>query len=122
MATSYAKWTLADLEKERARIEKAIADKKGKKKQMVLAQVNTLAKKHGFSLNELTDGKSAAPVRRKTTAKKKSSTLKGAKVAPKYRSKTDKSLTWTGRGRTPLWVEEYEKGSGKRDDLLIKGK
>ncbi len=124
MPTSYAKWSLADLRKEQTRIEKAIASKEGKQKKTVLAKVTSLARKHGFSLNELTEGGAAtgaiAPVRRST--RKKSSALKGAKVAPKYRSRTDKSLTWTGRGRTPLWVQEHEKSGGSRDDLLIKKK
>lgn len=123
MATSYAKWTLADLRKEQARIEKAIASKEGKERKAVLARVTSLAKKHGFSLDELTDEDStAAPAQRRKAPKAKKSALKGAKVPPKYRSKTDKSLTWTGRGRTPVWVQEYENAGGKRDDLLIKRK
>lgn len=124
MATSYAKWSLADLRKEQARIEKAIASKEGKEKKAVLARVTTLAKKHGFSLDELTDDVVAsAPAKRQRRAPKaRKSALKGAKIAPKYRSKSDKSVTWTGRGRTPLWVQEYEKSGGKRDDLLIKKK
>ena len=124
MPTSYTKWTLADLHKEQKRIERAIASKEGKEKKAVLAKVSSLAKKHGFSLNELTDGR-AAPAAASTTKKstrKKASALKGAKVAAKYRDKSDKSLTWTGRGRTPLWVQAYEKSGGKRDDLLIKKK
>ncbi len=121
MAISYAKWSLTDLRKEQARIERAIASKEGKQKKTVLAQVTNIARKHGFSLGELTDAPpSAAKAPRKSTKKK--SALKGAKVAPKYRSKTDKSLTWTGRGRTPLWVQDYEKKGGNRDDLLIKKK
>lgn len=122
MATSYAKWSLADLHKEQARIEKAIASKEGREKKNVLAKVTNLARKHGFSLNELTEGKSApaAPARRSSS--KKSSSLKGAKVPAKYRSLTDKSQTWTGRGRTPLWVQEHESAGGSRTDLLIKKK
>ena len=30
----------------------------------------------------------------------------GAKVAPKYQHPSNPSLTWTGRGRTPKWIEE----------------
>ena len=123
MATSYTKWSLADLLKEKTRIERAIASKEGKEKKAVLAKVSSLAKKHGFSLNELTDGRAApAAASPKKPTRKKTSALKGAKVAAKYRDKSDKSLTWTGRGRTPLWVQAYEKSGGKRDDLLIKKK
>lgn len=46
-----------------------------------------------------------------------------AKVAPKYMS-TDGKTTWSGRGRTPTWVEQYEMqhGEGSRKDLLIPAK
>ena len=43
-------------------------------------------------------------------------------VKPKYRlivSQTGKMLEWTGRGRTPVWVTEYEAQGGKREALLI---
>jgi DNA-binding protein H-NS len=40
---------------------------------------------------------------------------------PKYQSKKDKSLKWTGRGMTPVWMREEMKGTKlKKDDFLIK--
>ncbi len=49
------------------------------------------------------------------------STLKGRKVAPKYRSKKDPKLTWAGRGATPLWMrEEMKSRKLKKDAFLIK--
>ena len=43
------------------------------------------------------------------------------KPEPKYQSKTDKSLKWTGRGITPVWMREEIKGTKlKKDDFLIK--
>lgn len=39
-------------------------------------------------------------------------------VTAKYRHPENASLTWTGRGRTPRWVVEYEAQGGSRDDLL----
>jgi DNA-binding protein H-NS len=32
----------------------------------------------------------------------------GKKVAPKYRNPADANQTWTGRGRTPLWVQALQ--------------
>jgi DNA-binding protein H-NS len=47
--------------------------------------------------------------------------LKGRKVPPKYRSKKDASLTWAGRGATPVWMrEEMKAGKLKKDAFLIK--
>lgn len=123
MATSYAQWSLAELEKEKARIEKAIERKSGQEKSKVRAQLAALAKKSGFKLAELIDDdgsstKSATHARKRGPAK--ASKAKGRKVPPKYRHPDDKTLTWTGRGRTPLWMVEFEKQGKARDEFLIK--
>src|SRR5262245_23226625 len=44
-----------------------------------------------------------------------------AKPKPKYQSKKSKSLRWTGRGVTPVWMREEMKGTKlTKDDFLIK--
>ena len=40
-------------------------------------------------------------------------------VAPKYAHPDDRSLTWTGRGRRPLWVEEQLNNGKTLEDLTI---
>ena len=46
---------------------------------------------------------------------------KRAKPQPKYQSKKNKSLKWTGRGMTPVWMRDEMKGTKlKKDDFLIK--
>lgn len=46
--------------------------------------------------------------------------LKGRKVAPKYRSKKDSKLTWSGRGATPRWMRDEMKGTKlKKEDFAI---
>ena len=46
---------------------------------------------------------------------------KRAKPKPKYQSKKNKSLKWTGRGMTPVWMREEMKGTTlKKDNFLIK--
>jgi DNA-binding protein H-NS len=45
---------------------------------------------------------------------------KRAKAAPKYQSKKDKSVKWSGRGMTPIWMREEMKGTKlKKEDFLI---
>lgn len=44
---------------------------------------------------------------------------KRAKVPPKFMHPENPSLTWSGRGRQPLWFKEYEEQGGNTDDLLI---
>ncbi len=44
-----------------------------------------------------------------------------AKPKPKYQSKKNKSLKWTGRGMMPVWMRDEMKGTKlKKDDFLIK--
>ena len=44
-----------------------------------------------------------------------------AKPKPKYQSKKNKSLKWTGRGMTPVWMREEMKGTKlTKDSFLIK--
>jgi DNA-binding protein H-NS len=46
---------------------------------------------------------------------------KRAKAKPKYQSKRDKSVKWSGRGMTPVWMREEMKGTKlKKDDFLIR--
>ena len=48
-------------------------------------------------------------------------TGKRAKAKPKYQSKKNKSLKWTGRGMTPVWMREEMKGTKQtKDSFLIK--
>ena len=46
-----------------------------------------------------------------------SSSLKGRKVPPKYRSRSGE--TWAGRGARPRWLVAAIKGGKKIDDFLI---
>lgn len=48
----------------------------------------------------------------------KKSSLKGAKVAPKYQNPTNHAETWTGRGIAPKWIQAL-KADGKLDSALI---
>lgn len=42
------------------------------------------------------------------------------KAEPKYRSRKDPKILWSGRGVTPVWMREEMKGTKlKKDDFLI---
>ena len=43
------------------------------------------------------------------------------KATPKYRSRKNPKIVWSGRGVTPVWMREEMKGTKlKKDDFLIK--
>ncbi len=39
---------------------------------------------------------------------------------PKYRSSIDPSLTWSGKGRKPGWIQTFQDNGGNLEDWLIK--
>ena len=50
--------------------------------------------------------------------RKKKGTRK--KATPKYRSRKNPKILWSGRGVTPIWMREEMKGTKlKKDDFLI---
>ena len=65
-------------------------------------------------------------VSKKATAAMKAVTPNGkagkrAKPKPKYQSKKNKSLKWTGRGMLPVWMREEMKGTKlTKQDFAIK--
>jgi len=60
------------------------------KREQARKDAEAAARKHGFSLSELVDGKKAA---------------KRPPVPAKYRNPADASQTWSGRGRQPEWYK-----------------
>ncbi|MCB1609486.1 MAG: H-NS histone family protein [Xanthomonadales bacterium] len=66
------------------------------------------ARAHGFDISDLFGGRGKAAPR-----KAKSS------VKPKYRHPGNPDVTWSGRGRQPVWVREALASGKSLDDLAI---
>ena len=94
--------SLKELKKLRKDVEKTIESFEDRKKREAVIELEKKAAEMGFSLSDLT----------KIGKVKKVS-------PPKYRNPADPEQTWTGRGRTPLWVKAIEAAGGSRDDALI---
>lgn len=127
MAVNYSSWNLDRLEKEKDKIEKAIASKQGKQRSQALADVKAVARRAGFAIEDLLaefgigSGSDAAPSRARPRGKKKASVRgRTGKVAPKYRNPDDPDTTWSGRGRKPKWVEAHLAKHGNLDAVKIK--
>lgn len=95
------------LEKEEQRLMSRTHDK-------VLAQIVQLAHSAGLTASQIaaalgSKGKTAGKASAKTAkAPKAKRATAGKKVAPKYRNPANPEQAWTGRGRTPLWVQELQ--------------
>ena len=70
-------------------------------------------------LSGFASAKAAKMLRAVTGAER---TQKGTrkKAEPKYRSRRDPKILWSGRGVTPIWMRDEMKGTKlKKDDFLI---
>ena len=93
--------SFAELAAMQARIERAKVEKQSSERAALKEKLADMAKKAGFDLRELFDGRKG----------------KG-KVAVKYRDGAGN--TWTGRGRMPRWMTAAMKGGkAKKEDFLI---
>jgi len=91
-----------------AEVETRQSAEKDKAKQEILA----IASKYGI---EVKFGGSSAAAAAPKAAKAKRGT-----VAAKYRHPQNSALTWTGRGRSPIWVAEWKTAHGSLDGITIK--
>jgi DNA-binding protein H-NS len=113
IAKSFAKLEVAQLREVINDLEELLAQK-------VQAQKSIL-EGHLAELQGYVSQKAAGVVRAVMRVPKESG-RKGTrrKAEPKYQSKKDKRLKWSGRGMTPVWMrEEMKAGGHKKEDFLI---
>src|SRR5712691_844910 len=65
-------------------------------------------------------GEGAAGVVGRGRRGRRRSSLKGRKIAPKYRNPKNRSETWAGRGAMPRWLRAEIKGGKKLEHFAIK--
>lgn len=96
--------SLDELKALRKDVDKAIADFKDRQLEKAREELEAVAKKHGVSLSAFTGGSGGR--------KRKS-------AAAKYAHPENPSLTWSGRGRRPGWVNDAFAAGKSLDDLKI---
>ncbi|MCG6111099.1 MAG: H-NS histone family protein [Paracoccus sp.] len=103
MTIDFDKMSLKEMRDMRTKLDRAINSYEDRKRREAMTAIEEAAREHGFNLAELTGTKP-----RKTGT-----------VAPKYANPQDPTMTWTGRGRKPRWVQESLDGGKTLDDLAI---
>ena len=98
---------LKELKKLEAEVRNRIATYEDRKMAEARAELEAKAKELGFSQSALVGG--GAPKGLKATSS----------VAPKYAHPENPSMTWSGRGRKPKWVEAALAAGKSLDDLAI---
>ena len=97
-----SKLSIAELETLAREVETEITNRRAAEKERVLQQMRELAASVGMTLEEfLREQRSPAA------------------AAPKYRHPDDPSLTWSGRGKRPAWVNEALAAGKTLDDLAV---
>ena len=96
--------SLNELKQLQKRLAKAIDTFEERQKAEARAKLEVVAKEMGYTLAEFGGGEVKAT---------------RAPAAPKYRHPKDASVTWSGRGRKPLWFVEALKSGKEPDDLAI---
>ena len=103
---------LIELSALKKRIEKRMAFLRAQNLKDAKAEVRRVAKKYGVSLYEV----AGSQKERKVSPNR--SRVGSKKVAIKYVSSVDPSLTWSGRGRRPKWVSDELESGLRLSDLL----
>ena len=96
--------TLAQLRELNQVLPKEIERREKEERAAVRAEIEQLARQRGFEISDLLGVPDQKP---KIT------------VAIKYRHPQNSTLTWTGRGRKPKWVDEFLNNGGTMEQLLI---
>lgn len=97
--------SLKELKQLQRDVEKAIASFEDRQKNDARAELEEHAKRLGFTLAELAGVPEVKKVR--------------SPVAPKYRHPENAELTWSGRGRKPLWFAAALAAGKSADDLAL---
>lgn len=110
LTKNFAKMEVGQLRSYIGNLEELLAAKIQQQREFLQGQLD--------GLQIYASNKAAAAVR---TVMRVPRTGKRRKPEPKYRSKKNKSLKWTGRGMLPTWMREEMKGTKlTKEDFLIK--
>ena len=98
--------TVTELRDLQQQIPAELKRREVQEKANILNEVRAFAKARGFALEELVgkEVKIKAPT---------------GKVKVKYRHPENASLEWTGRGRQPKWVAEWQAKGGSMESLTV---
>ncbi len=112
--------SLPDLRKLKEKVEREISKREAVSKKQLIKRMQQMAANEGLTMEDLLPEKAkstVAPARKaeKVRAPKK---VKAAPVA-KFAHPDDRSITWSGRGRKPVWALNWINEGKSLDDLLI---
>ncbi len=99
--SGYSIEQLRELKKD---IDKEMASRRKENAKRAQQEIKKIAESYGFNLSDLMGGQ---PVRARSKAK------------AQFQNPSDTTQTWSGRGRKPAWVKEWEAAGKSLEDLRI---
>ena len=98
--------SLAELHNLVAQAQRELAERQKQERRHVMAEIRALADSMGLVVNFQEEEPA-------------SGSLRGRKVAPKYRNPHNPEETWTGRGLKPRWLAELVEQGRDIDEFRI---
>lgn len=107
------------LSAEKAKIEAELKEAEKLHAKEALAKIVSELKSLNLDPSEVAKALGVSVAAGKQKAVRGTAVAKTAGV-PKYRSSVDPTLTWTGKGRKPGWIQTFLDNGGNLEDWLIK--
>lgn len=102
------KLSISELRKLQKKVDLELKKRDDSAKRELLKKMQRMAAEHGMSIADVVGkpGPAEAPAAKPRAKPAPKSSKAKIVVAPKYRNPDDAAMTWTGRGRKPLWVQK----------------
>ena len=100
-----AKYSSEELRQLQSDIDSELKSRRREDVKLAQKELKSVAEKYGFSLNELVSGSTAK-------ASGKPSTVR-------FRHPDDPGKVWSGRGRKPVWIKEWEQAGRSLEKLRV---
>lgn len=117
------KLSLTELRRLKQRVETEIKKRDDSARRDLLKKMQRLAADHGMTLDQVVGKQPTGEPKQARRGRPASAVAKPSrktgKVAPKYRHPENADIGWTGRGRKPLWVQDWIAAGKSVDELLI---
>lgn len=103
-----SRYNSSELQQLKKDIDKELEQRRKQEAKQAQQELKEVAEKYGFSLNELVSGGGG-----------KGSRSSATKGVVKFRHPEDSNKTWSGRGRKPVWVKEWEAAGRSLEEARV---
>lgn len=103
-------YSAKELEELKQQIEREIRARRKEEAKEAQRELKAVAEKYGFNLSDLVSGGGSST---------RSSSSSRSKGPIKYRHPNDPSKGWSGKGRKPRWLKEWEEQGRSVEELRV---